>query len=173
MKGLAKSVYGVGKAGARTFLKASELTGKMVVGSAKMVANGISNIRNLHQKGKLKQAIVTFAPAQIFLKIGWKAVKFIGRKIWSGIKKLVFKASSLFGGLFRIGGKFVNKVQSWKDRLVKGIKDKKYRFLVEPISNMMVSVFKFLTGVVMSPINFMKWLVPTVFDRIRDALHNI
>ena len=38
---------------------------------------------------------------------------------------------------------------------------------------MMVTVFAFLTNVVMSPARFMKWLVPSVFDRIRDALHSI
>lgn len=105
--------------------------------------------------------------------MGFRVIKFIGKQLWKGIKKLVFKAVNFFKSLFKMGGKFLNKVGMWMGKLSIGIKDKAYRFLVKPIANIMVTVFNFFTGVLMSPIQFMKWLVPSVFDRILSALSNI
>lgn len=124
------------------------------------------------KKSKL-ESILSFSPAWIVAKFGWKAIKFIGKKIWQGIKNLAFKAVSFFAALFKLGGKFINSVASWVGRIGKGIKDKTYRFLVKPIATMITSIFSFVTGVVMSPIKFIKWFVPAVFDRILDALNGI
>ena len=106
-------------------------------------------------------------------KLGFRAIKWVGKKIWKGIKKVLFKTASLFAGLFKIGGRFINKVSTWARRIGGGIKDKATRFLIKPIASLMTSVVGFFVGVLMSPINFMKWLVPTVFDRIGEVLHNI
>ena len=105
--------------------------------------------------------------------MGFGLLKFTGKKIWGGLKKLVFKAASFFRGLFKMAGRFVNKIGSWVGRLSAGIKDRAYRFLVKPIAAMMATVFNFFTGLIMSPINYMKWLVPSIFDRILSSISYI
>lgn len=109
----------------------------------------------------------------IITKVGFRAIKWGVKKLWKGLKALVFKAVSFFKSLFKLGGKFVNKVSHWMLRLGKGVVDKTYRFLVKPIANMMFSVFGFFTGLLMSPIKFMQWLIPSVFEKIRNTLHSI
>jgi hypothetical protein len=88
----------------------------------------------------------------LVVKFGWRAIKFVGKSIWKGIKKLAFKALSFFGSLFGLMGKFVNKIGNWIGILGHGITDKTYRFIVRPIASMMVSIFNFVTAIVLSPI---------------------
>lgn len=121
----------------------------------------------------LIQRIVDWSPAAAITKVGFRIIKWGVKKLWKGIKKLVFKAISFFKSLFKIGGKFVNKLSFWVAKLGKGIVNKTYRFLVKPIANMMFSVFGFMIGLIMSPIKFMQWLIPSVFQKIRDTLSNI
>lgn len=100
-------------------------------------------------------------------------MKFVGKQLWKGIKALAFKAIDFFKALFKLGGKFVNKIGTWIGRLGRSIKDKTYRFLIKPMASIMVTVFNFVTGVVMSPIHFIKWFVPMIFDKIATTLSNI
>ena len=87
--------------------------------------------------------------------MGWSAVKWIGKKLWAGIKKFAAKARTMFQGLFKIFGRFKNKVSNWTTILGKGIKDASYRFLVKPIASMVTTVVGFFTGMVEAPANFM------------------
>ena len=161
---------------AKTFHKAAKFTGKVV----KAVGKGAINLgkrfikfaKKVGVKG-IAMAALTTSGAKIVTKFGWKAIKFVGKSIWKGIKKLAFKALSFFGMLFGLMGKFVNKIGNWIGILAHGIKDKAYRFIVKPIASMMVSIFNFVTAVVLSPIQFIKWLIPTIIDKIMGVLSNI
>ena len=127
----------------------------------------------LGKKGKLMSTLLNWAPGQVVVKLGWKAIKFLGKSIWKGIKKLAFKALSFFGKLFGIMGKFVNKIGHWAGILAHGIADKAYRFIVKPIAGIMVTVFNFVGSVLLSPIQFIKWVVTSILDRVMDLLSNI
>jgi len=193
---VAVGVYAATKFAVKTFVKASKIVGKAGILAAKfglavgksiynagkrVVKSGIELARKLKGKAKVFAIILaplavfhsTWAPAQFVAKLGWRAIKFIGRKLWKGIKFLFFKTASLFAGLFRMVGKFVNKVSNWVSRIGRGIVDKAYRFIVKPIATMMVTVFGFVAQVVMAPIQFMKSVIPAIFDRVREAMHNI
>lgn len=104
--------------------------------------------------------------------IGWKAIKFVGKKIWKGIKSVFFKTVGAIGALFKVGAKFVNKVANWIPRIGRGIRDKVYQFVVKPIASMMVSVFNFVSSISGQSMNFMKWLIPSMFDRIKSFASN-
>ena len=173
VKKTVKAVYKTAKFAAKTFWGASKLVGKGIRAAGRGIAKGVKNIRKLIKQKKLLVTIRDFAPAQIITKMGFRVIKFIGKQVWKGIKKLVFKAASFFKNLFRMGGKFINKVGMWIGKIGAGIVDKAYSFLVKPVASIMVTVFGFFTGVLMSPIQFLKWLVPSVFDRILSALSNI
>lgn len=191
-----KGVYKATKAVVKTFYKASRMAGKLglmvgkfgvEVGKAiyragkRVVQAGIKLWKSLPGKAKILAPILAplaifhsdWAPAQFVAKLGWKGVKFVGKKIWKGIKRLAFKVEAFFKGLFRAIGKFVNKVANWSAKLGAGIKDKAYRFLVKPIAGMMSSVFGFVGCVVLAPVKFMQNLIPSMFDRFYDILHNI
>lgn len=122
-------------------------------------------------------SILNFNPAafiaKVTLKIGWNLLKFVGKKLWSGIKKVTLGLAGIFGGLLVVGKKFINKVGYYVGKIGGWIKDKAYRFLVKPLCSILVTVFGFTMAVVKSPINFMKWLIPAVFDRIRNCLSAI
>lgn len=171
--GFAKFTYKAAKAGVKMFLKASRFVGRMAVRGAVKVAKGIKSFVMSVKSGKIGSAIMNFSGAKIINKLGWRAIKFVSRKLWSGIKKLAFKAVSFFAGLFGVLGKFMNKLGNWMTRLGKWVKDKTYRFILKPISQMVVTLFDFFIGVVASPFRFLKWITTTVFDRIRNTMHNI
>lgn len=182
--GIAKKIYQAVKKTIKTVWKATKVTAKAFWGASKLVGRGlraigrgiVSGVKHaisLHEKGQLGSAIRNFAPAQIMTKLGWKAIKYVGKQIWKGIKALALKAIGLFMGLFGVMGKFVNKVGTWLGILGHGIKDKTYRFIIRPISNMMVSVFNFTVAMVTTPIQFIKWLVPAILNRISQLLSNI
>lgn len=178
VKGVAKAVVVAWKATklvAKTFYKASKFTGKVVKAVGKAAISGVKKFVNLAKKGPkaVLQAALSIAPGKLVVKMGWKAIKFVGKSIWKGIKKLAFKALSFFGGLFGIMGKFVNKIGHWIGILAHGIVDKTYRFIVRPLASMIVSIFNFVTSVVMSPIHFIKWLIPAVIDKVMTTLSNI
>lgn len=166
IKKTVKAIYKTVKFAAKAFVKTSMLLGRGVKVAAKAVVSGVKKVYKLAKSGKLLTSIIAFAPAKIVTKIGWKAIKFVGKKIWAGIKKLAFKAMSVIGRLFGMMGKFVNKVSTWISIIGKGIVDKAYRSIVQPIASILVSVFGFTLSVVMAPVNFMKWLVSSVIDRI-------
>lgn len=140
---------------AKTFYKAAKFTGKVVKAVGKgVIALGkkaVSIVKKAGVKG-LAIAVLSVAPGKIVAKLGWKAIKFVGKSIWKGIKKLAFKALSFFGALFGLMGKFVNKIGHWIGILAHGIADRAYRFIVKPLASMMVSIFNFVTAVVLSPI---------------------
>ena len=182
VKGIAKAVvktavaaWKVTKFVAKTFYKAAKFTGKVVKAVGKAVISGVKKFVKLAKKGPkaVLQAVLSVAPGKLVVKMGWKAIKFIGKSIWKGIKKLAFKALSFFGKLFGIMGKFVNKIGHWIGILAHGLVDKTYRFIVKPIASLMVTVFNFVTSVLMSPIHFIKWLIPAVIDKVMTTLSNI
>lgn len=180
IKGVAKAVIATAvfawkatKFVAKTFFKAAKLTGKAVKAVGRTMIAGAKKAVKLAKKGILLTSVLAVAPGAMVVKFGWKAVKFVGKSIWKGLKKLAFKALSFFGSLFGLMGKFVNKIGHWIGILGHGIVDKAYRFIVKPIASMMVSIFNFVSSIVLSPIQFIKWLIPTVVDKIMGVLHNI
>lgn len=191
-----KGVYKATKATIKGFIKASKVAGKIGVFAGKLAWGAVKGVWNAGKRvikagidlwkrlpGKAKVLAIFLAPLAIFqsdwapghfvVKMGWRAVKFVGKQIWKGIKRLVFKTISFFKGLFRMAGKFVNKIGNWVSRIGHGIKDKAYRFLVKPIAGMMVFVFGFVSGVVMAPVKFMQQIIPAIFDRTHSAMHNV
>ena len=182
VKGVAKAVIKTAVAAwkatkfvAKTFYKASKFTGKLVRGAVKATITGVKKLANLAKKGPkaVVVAVLSINPGKMIGKLGWRAIKFVGKSIWKGIKALAFKAISFFGSLFGLVGKFVNKIGYWVGVLADGIIDKTYKFIIKPLASMMVSIFNFVSSVVMSPIQFIKWLVPSVMDRFLGALSNI
>ena len=159
------------------FAKPAMFVGKVVVGAAKAIGKGVKSavgtVRKMGIKKALTSAANNFAPGKFITKLGWKAIKFVGKKLWAGIKKLAFNAFQFFARLFGFMGKFVNKVDNWMKIIGAGIADKAYRFLVRPIATMLTTVFGFVGGIVAAPMNFMKWLVSSVVDRIRSAMDGI
>lgn len=184
-----KAAWKVAKFTAKAFLAASILTGAVARAGAKLAWKGlkaagrtvkkmaVEGVKSVFSARKIGAVLSKFALApfltKIVLKLGWKSIKWTGKKLWSGIKYLFFKTASLFSHLFKFTGKFVNKVGTWTVKLGAGIMDKSYRFLILPIAGLIVGVVAFFTGVLMAPIKFMKWLIPSVFDRIKSALANI
>ena len=122
-------------------------------------------------------SVLNFSPAAVIakftLKLGWNALKFIGKKLWSGIKKVALGLAGIFGSILVVGKKFVNKVGYYIMKIGGWIMDKTYRFLIKPLASILTTVFGFTMAVVKSPVNFMKWLIPAVFDRIRNCLSAI
>lgn len=156
-KAVAKTIVAAWKATkfvAKTFYKAAKFTGKVVKAVGKAAISGVKKLANLVKKGPkaVVMAVLSINPGKMITKMGWKAVKFVGKSIWKGIKTLAFKALSFFGRLFGIMGKFVNKIGHWIGILSHGIVDKTYKFIVKPIASMLVSIFNFVSSVVMSPI---------------------
>ena len=171
----AKAVWKATKFVAKTFYKAAKFTGQVVKAVGKAAITGVKKFINLAKRGPkaVAQAISNIAPGKIVGKLGWKAIKFVGKSIWKGIKALAFKALAFFSSLFGIAGKFVNKIGHWVGILGRGIIDKTYKFIVKPIASMMVSIFNFVSSVVMSPIQFIRWVIPAVLDRVMSALSSI
>ena len=167
--------YTAAKFMVKSFFKAAKATGKAVKSTGKAAVKGVKSVVKSIKKVGVGKTItaLTMLPAKMVTKMGWRAIKFVGKSIWKGIKTLAFKALSVFGKVFGIMGKFVNKVGHWTGILARGIKDKAYRFIVKPIATMMVSIFNFVSSIVLSPIQFIKWLVSSILDRIISALANI
>lgn len=153
-KAVGKTVKFAAKAAffaAKTFVKASRFVGKAVVGAGAAAVRGVKKLKKMGGKG-IKNAIKNFAGAKIVTKLGIKAIKFVGKKIWKGIKKLGLKLLGFLGRLFKIGKGFMNTVGFYASKLGSGIKDKTYLFLVKPISAMMVTAFGFAMGMVTLPV---------------------
>ena len=115
----------------------------------------------------------TFSPARVVTKFVFRGIKFVGKMLWKGLKKLAGLGLALLVGLFTLGKKFVNTVASWTLKLAKGVKDKTYRFIIKPIASMLTSITSFFVGMVMAPINFMKWLIPNILEKIANCMHAI
>lgn len=183
--GAVKKIYGAVKKTVKAVWKTAKVATKMFIGASRFVGNAVKNtgkaigrgvkkfINTVKKKGFAKTMLNEFNPAMMIVKFGWRAIKFIGKKLWKGLKKLAFKAFDFFKGLFKLGGKFLNKVGNWIGKIGRGVKDAAYRFVLKPIASIMVTVFGFVTGLVMSPIKFIQWIVPTLTDKIMGALSNI
>lgn len=132
--GAVKKVGRAIKKVANAFVKPAMFVGKAVVGAAKAIGRGVKSavgtVRKMGIKKALTSAANNFAPGKFITKLGWKAIKFVGKKLWAGIKKLAFNAFQFFARLFGFMGKFVNKVGNWMKIIGAGIADKAYRFLV-------------------------------------------
>lgn len=46
-------------------------------------------------------------------KLGFRVIKFGAKLLWKGVKNLAFKAAQFFKRMFRLGGKFVNRLAGW------------------------------------------------------------
>ena len=180
----------------KTFYKASKIVGKIAVMTAKVgvfMAKAVWNagkrvvtaFKDLTKAlpGKAKIAAIFLAPLAIFhggwspawalTKLGFRAIGFVFRKLWQGLKRLVFKTANVFKNLFNMLGNFANKTAFWIAKLGHGIKDKAYRFLVKPIANMMRTAFGFTKSMLMAPVKFMQNLIPTIFDKVRNTMSNL
>lgn len=178
VKFVAKAVYKTAKfmvktayKSAKLFVKASYAVGKATVG---VVKAGLRFTKRTIQTGgkNIVNAIKYGSLGKVVTKLGWKALKFVGKKIWKGIKKLFFSALKMLGKLFSIGAGFVNTVVFYAAKLGKGI-GKGSIWLVKAISGMLVTAFGFAMQMLMIPVNFMKWLATSVFERIHDCLSAI
>ena len=154
---------------AKGFIKASHFVGKAVVGGT---IKGIRKLKKMGVKG-VKNAIKNFAGAKIVTKLGIKAIKFVGKKIWSGIKKLGLKILGFLGPVFKVGKDFIGKAGYYAGKLGAAVKDKAYVFLVKPISTILSTAFSFALGMVMLPVQFMKQMLPAILDRVFDCLNGI
>ena len=177
IKKTVKAIYKTVKFAAKAFVKASVFVGKTAIGAARAVGRGVKSAIGTVKKIGIGQALLNvankFSPAAFVTKMGWKAVKFVGKKVWTGIKKLAFNAFQFFSRLFGFMGKFVNKVGNWVKIIGAGAIDKAYRFIIQPIATILTTVFGFVGGIVLAPINFMKWLVSSIMDRILSAISAI
>ena len=109
----AVATWRTAKAAVKTFWRASKAVGRGVHALGKGIVRKVKNVVKLAKEGKLKDAILNFSGAKIVTNLGWKAVKFVGKKIWKGIKALGLKIVGFTLGLFGMIGKFVNKVATW------------------------------------------------------------
>lgn len=160
------------KLAVKGFVGASMLIGKGLKSATTAVARGIKTLVSLASQGKLLKTFIQFSGAKIVNKLGWRAIKWAARKLWGWLKKAAFNLGGFFLRFFKLG-KFVNKVETYVGKLGKGIRDKAYMFLVKPIASFLVTVFGFTMGVVMAPIQFMKWMVPSVMERFRNIMSDI
>lgn len=112
-------------------------------------------------------------PLDIFTKISWGAIKFIGKKLWQGIKKAGKLALGILTGLFVIGAKFVNKISYYVVKIGKGIKNLAYKFIIKPIASILTTVFGFAMTMVKTPIMFIKDLLVATLKRVFECLSNI
>lgn len=188
--GVVKKVVGtafrVGKKIAKAALKTAKIAGKAFLKTAQIIGKGVQKlttgaakfVRGI-VKGGLKGGVKgvakfmnTFSGANILGKIGWKAIKFIGKSIWAGIKKLAKAVFNQLKKMFKFGGKFVNKASTFIGFLTNGIGEA-YVFMVKPMANILVTVFGFVTGILKSPVDFMKFMVPTLLERTMNLVSNI
>lgn len=95
MLAVGKAIYDAGK---RVVNAANDLV-KSLPGKTKILAPILAPLAIFHGTG---------SGAAIVTKFGWKMMKWVGRKLWSGIKKLAFKVGNFFKSLFGIGKKFKN-----------------------------------------------------------------
>lgn len=79
----------------------------------------------------------------------------------------------LLGKLFNLSIKFGNKIGYYASRIGGGIKDKTYRFLINPISSLVVTLIGFTISMLNLPSQFMKQIIPAIIDRTLDALNGI
>lgn len=121
----------------------------------------------------IKDAIMYGAPIKFVFSLGWKALKFVGKILWRGLKKLVMPALGLLKKMFKLNGGFTNKISTYMMSLSAGIINKTYMFLVKPIANIMVTMVGFAFNVLTSPVQFMKFMIPSVLERLGTVVGNI
>ena len=111
-----KFAYKATKAVVKKFWNASKIVGNMAATAAKgiavgairgvkTVAKGVKKVGGLVKQGKFKDIAKVSAKgtmtalnstSMIVTKLQFRVIKFIGKKIWKGLKKLVTKAGSFF-----------------------------------------------------------------------------
>lgn len=79
----------------------------------------------------------------------------------------------MFGKLLKLGKMAYNNISYYVGRLSHGIKNVAYKFIVRPIASILISIFNFARSLIMLPVNFMKWLIPSILDRVFDAFDTI
>lgn len=110
--------------------------------------------------------------ARFVTKLGWRAIKWAARKLWGWIKKVAFNLTGVFRRFFKFGGKFANKTSYYLGRILKGVKDKAYRFIAKPIAGILVAVVGSMTSLVMAPVKFLQWVVPSILERFRSVVRD-
>ena len=164
-KTLVKATYKTAKFAVKTFYKASKFVGGMIRGGLRYATKVAKDIIANGPNAKIRYS----SPAKVITRIGWRLVKFIGKKLWQGIKKLALAGLALLKKMFDVGKRFVNKVSTYILKLGVGITSATYKFLLEPIANMMVSIFGFMMDVVKTHVNFAKQFIPDLLDRMSST----
>ena len=168
-KAAVKATYKTVKFAAKTFYKASKLVGKGVKAGLNYAKNVITDIVKNGKNASIRYS----SPAKVITRIGWRAIKFVGKKLWGGIKKLAMAGLKLLMKMFKVGARFVNKVSFYMLKLGAGVLGAGYKFLIEPISSMMVSVFGFMMDVVKQHVKFSETMVPNLLKKLKESVHNI
>ena len=164
-KTIVKATYKTAKFAAKTFYKASKFVGGMIRGGLRYATKVAKDIMANGTNAQIRYS----SPAKLLTRIGWRLVKFIGKKLWQGIKKIALAGLALLKKMFDVGKRFVNKVSTYILKLGVGITSATYKFLLEPIANMMVSVFGFMQDVVKSHVNFTKQFIPDLLDKMSST----
>lgn len=117
---IGKSAIGATAFGAKAFYKASMGLGKGVASIGK--ATGKMAKKAITTKGKsiinaVSKSSLAMGLTKVGIKVGWRAMKFAGKKLWSGIKKIASIGIQSTLKLFSIGKRLVNKVSTYVKRL--------------------------------------------------------
>ena len=168
-KAVVKTAFKVAKFGVKVFAKAAVVTGKVL----KKVTGAITNFAKSGGKSAIKSLKNLSNGGKIVTKIGIRLIKWVGKKLWTGIKKLALAAVNFLKKMFKIGSRFVNTVAWYMGRLGKGINDKAYKFLVKPIAEIMVTVMDFAMGLVKTHVSFSQNMLPNLLKYVRQAINSI
>ena len=133
----AKVMWKTTKFAAKAFAKGSVFVGMALKGITKGISRGIKSFAKSVKKKGIIRAILDLNGAKFVTKLGWRAIKWSARKFWGWIKKAAISIAGIFKRLFKFGGKFKNKPKFYLGRLLKGVKNKAYRFIAKPLAGML------------------------------------
>lgn len=132
--------------GAKLFFKAAKVAGKTGITNMKSIVK--TSIKTGKTKGRnITKAGNQFSGAKLVNVKLKKFGKWAAKKIWLGIKKLARSIFNQITKLFNWKPKFKNKPAFFSSKLKKGV-DKEYKFLVNPISGIVVTLMGFMIGIV-------------------------
>ena len=169
----AKVVWKTTKFAAKAFVSASSFVGRGVKATAVGIGRGMQRFTNNVKDKGIVRAVLDLNGAVFVSRLGWRAIKWVGRKIWGWIKKVAQNIAGGFKRLFKFYGKFQNKAKIYLRIILNGLKDKSYRFIGKPIAGMLQAVFAFTVNVVMAPVKFMQWAIPSILERFRNFMSDI
>lgn len=169
----AKVVWKTAKFSAKAFVSASSFVGRGVKSTAVGIGRGMQRFTNNVKDKGIVRAVLDLNGAEFVSRLGWRAIKWVGRKIWGWIKKVAQNIAGGFKRLFGFYGKFQNKAKIYLRIVLNGLRDKSYRFIGKPIAGMLQAVFAFTVNAVMAPVKFMQWAIPSILERFRNFMSDI